>query len=535
VGEGERVSESDAGARDCRLLALVPTSKDASLTQALMSSHGIPIAICPTFDALIEELRAGAAAILLPEEALSAAHNAILCDLLAEQPPWSDLPVLVLTRRGANSDELDEAVRLLGNLTLLERPLRAATLLSAVRTAARARDRQYQIRGHLADRARVEESLRIADQRKDEFLATLGHELRNPLAPLRTGLHLLKRAGLQDPVVVKMTAVMERQVSHLIRLVDDLLEVSRITRGVIDVHSEPLDLASIVRAAIDTSRPLLDAGRHALTVDVPAEPIAIMGDAVRLTQVFANLLTNAAKYTNAGGHIGLAVRKEGQRAIISVRDDGIGIPPAQLATVFEMFTQVDRSSRRTQGGLGIGLTLVRSLVGIHGGRVEARSAGANAGSEFIVDLPILVGRPVDADRTEALEPFPPRRILVVDDNADAAETLGALLAGLGATVLVVNSGPAALEVLDTFNPDTVLLDLGMPEMDGYEVSRRIRATTDHEGVLLIALTGWGQEHDQRRSHAAGFDHHLVKPPDIGRLRDLLMADWNPVRETWRSA
>ena len=525
------MSQSDAAARDSRLLVLVPTSKDASLTQALMSSNRIPIAICPTFDALIQELRAGAAAILLPEEALSTAHNAILGDLLAEQPPWSDLPVLVLTRRGADSAELDEAVRLLGNVTLLERPLRVATLLSAVRTAVRARDRQYQIRGHLADRARVEESLRIADQRKDEFLATLGHELRNPLAPLRTGLHLLKRAGLQDPVAIKMTAVMERQISHLIRLVDDLLEVSRITRGVIDVHSEPLDLASIVRAAIDTSRPLLDAGRHELTVDVPAEPIAIMGDAVRLTQVFANLLTNAAKYTNAGGHIWLTVKKDGQRAIISVRDDGIGIPPAQLATVFDMFTQVDRSSRRTQGGLGIGLTLVRSLVAIHGGRVEVRSPGPGGGSEFIVDLPILVGRPVEADRTEPLKPFPPRRILVVDDNGDAAETLGALLAGLGATVSVANSGPAALEILDTFNPDTVLLDIGMPEMDGYEVSRRIRATTDHEGVMLIALTGWGQEHDQRRSRAAGFDHHLVKPPDIGRLRDLLMADWSPAGDT----
>jgi len=520
------VSDSDADARDSRVLVLAPTSKDASLTQSLLSSAGVRIEIVPTFDALIRELRGGAAAILVPEEAVSPTHNATLHDVLAEQPPWSDLPVLVLTRQGADSVELREAVGTLWNVTLLERPLRVATLLSAVRTAMRARDRQYQIRGHLIERARAEESLRLADQRKDEFLATLGHELRNPLAPLLTGLQLLKLAGLKDPVAAKVTPVMERQVSHLIRLVDDLLEVSRITRGVIDVQSEPLDLASIVRSAIDTSRPSLEAAQHELTVDAPTEPIAITGDAVRLIQVFANLLTNAAKYTNTGGHIWLVVRREGERAIISVRDNGIGIPPAQLASVFDMFTQVDRSSRRIQGGLGIGLTLVRSLVKIHGGHVEARSAGPGAGSEFIVDLPILIGRQVKADSTETLGRLPPRRILVVDDNSDAGETLGALLAGLGATVSVAHSGPAALEILETFNPDTVLLDIGMPEMDGYEVARRIRATPDHSDVMLIALTGWGQEHDYRRSRSAGFNHHLVKPPNINRLHDLLTANWS---------
>jgi CheY-like chemotaxis protein len=305
--------------------------------------------------------------------------------------------------------------------------------------------------------------------------------------------------------------------------VDDLLEISRITRGVIELQRQPLDLASIVRSAVDTSRPAVDAARHELTVDVPSESIVVTGDAVRLTQVFANLLTNAAKYTNAGGHIWLAVRKEGERAIVSVRDDGIGIPPAQLASVFDMFTQVDRSNRRSQGGLGIGLTLVRSLVTLHGGRVEARSAGPGAGSEFIVDLPILIGRRIRTHAARSLGRIPPRRILLVDDNRDAGETLGALLSELGATVSFADSGPAALEILGTFQPDAVLLDIGMPEMDGYEVARRIRATPDRGRVLLIALTGWGQEDDLRRSRAAGFDHHLVKPPDVDTLRDLLMA------------
>ena len=449
-------------------------------------------------------------------------------EILAEQPPWSDLPVLVLTRRGADSAALDEAVRTFGNVTLLERPVRGATLLSAVRTAIRARERQYQIRGHLEDRARAEESLRLADQRKDEFLATLGHELRNPLAPLLTGLQLLKLAGVQDPAAARVTAVMERQISHLVRLVDDLLEVSRITRGVIDLQTGTA--RSRVHRSFGHRHEPSGCGRCATRIDGRcAEPSRspLSGDAVRLTQVFANLLTNAAKYTNAGGHIWLAVRKEGERAIVSVRDNGIGIPPAQLASVFDMFTQVDRSSRRSQGGLGIGLTLVRSLVTIHGGRVEARSAGPRRRKR-------VHRRPADPDRTAGPDAQTPGRwrhsrrgaFSIVDDNRDAAETLGALLSGLGATVSVADSGPAALEILETFQPDAVLLDIGMPEMDGYEVSRRIRAMPDRGRVLLIALTGWGQEDDQRRSRAAGFDHHLVKPPDVDKLRDLLTAGWS---------
>ena len=519
------MSDRDTAARDGRVLVLAPTRTDASNTEALLSKAGIPIEICATFDALVHALELGAAAILIAEEALSPANTPVLGGILSAQASWSDLPILVLARRGADSARLGQAVRTLGNVTLLERPVRVATLLSAVRTAIRARERQYQTRGHLEDRSRAEESLRIADQRKDEFLATLGHELRNPLAPLQTGLQLLKLAGLEDAVSLRVTAVMERQISHLIRLVDDLLEVSRITRGTIDVQREPLDLAFIVRSAIDNSRPVVEAARHELTVDVPAEPITISGDAVRLTQVFANLLTNAAKYTNSGGHIWLTVRRAGDRAIVSVRDNGIGMPPAQIASVFDMFTQIDRSNRRTQGGLGIGLTLVRSLVTMHGGRVEARSAGLGAGSEFVVELPLLVGRRAKVDSKEPPRKFPPRRILVVDDNCDAAETLGDLLAALGATVAIAQSGRAALDLLGSFNPDAVLLDIGMPDMDGYEVSRRIRATAQHGDVLLIALTGWGQEHDTRRSRAAGFDHHLVKPPDIAKLHDLLTSDW----------
>jgi CheY-like chemotaxis protein len=294
------------------------------------------------------------------------------------------------------------------------------------------------------------------------------------------------------------------------------------------VQREPLDLAFIVHSAIDTSRPLVDAAGHQLRVELPTEPVSLYGDAVRLTQVFANLLTNAAKYTNSGGHIWIHARKEGDRAIVSVRDNGIGIAADQLASVFDMFTQVDRSSRRAQGGLGIGLTLVRSLVAMHGGRVEARSDGVGSGSEFVVELPVVTvaGHVLRSDESTIAKRLPRRRVLVVDDNCDAAESLGELLKALGATIRVVHSGREALDILDSFAPDSVLLDIGMPDMDGYEVARRIRSTTEHGDVLLIALTGWGQENDRRRSLAAGFDHHVVKPPDINELRELLTTGWS---------
>jgi two-component system, sensor histidine kinase len=515
------VSDGEDLTLDSRVLVLAPTSKDASITRSLLSPAGIDCRICGSFEELLAELQRGAAAIVVPEEAVTAARNATLSGILAQQPPWSDLPVLVLTQHGADSVLVRDAIKTLGNVTILERPLRAVTLLTAVRTAVRARDRQYQIRGHLAAHRRDQEFLHLADRRKDEFLATLGHELRNPLAPLVTGLQLLNKSPIADPAARRVMAVMDRQIAHLVRLVDDLLEVSRITRGLIDVRREPVDLGSLMQSAIDTSRPIIDRAGHQLTVEVPREPITVSGDPVRLIQVFSNLLTNAAKYTNAGGHITFGARTEHQHAVIVVRDNGIGIPADQLASVFEMFTQIDRVNKRTQGGLGIGLTLVRSLVEMHGGHVEARSDGLGKGSEFLVTLPVLRERAAARGRTDVPRQFPPTRVLIVDDNQDAADTLAALLTALGVSVSAAYNGRAALEALDSFHADAVLLDLGMPEMDGYEVARRIRATSRHDDVLLIALTGWGQECDHARSHAAGFDHHLVKPPDVNTLRRLL--------------
>ena len=512
---------------DRRLLILAPTKKDALITQALLEPSGVPARICSTLPELIGSLEEGAAAVLIAEEWV-AVGSATLAGVISRQPAWSDLPVLVLTRPGADSGDAMEAVRTLGNVTLLERPLRVATLMSAVRTALRARERQYQIRGYLADRLRSEEALRVADRRKDEFLATLGHELRNPLAPLQAGLQLLKLTNLPDARSARAVEVMERLVQHLVRLVDDLLEVSRITRGLVEIRKEPLDLGPVLRTAVETSRPLIEGAKQALTVDIASDPIWVVGDPVRLTQVFANLLNNASKYTDSQGHIWLKASEENGSAVIAVRDNGIGIPQAQLTTVFDMFTQVDRSDRRAQGGLGIGLTLVQSLVSMHGGRVEAHSGGHNKGSEFVVRLPIVTENIRPASRVESTDPFPPRRIMIVDDNRDAAETLSMLLSELGATVFVAFSGPEALASLDDVKPDAMLLDIGMPGMDGYEVSRHIRASPQHRDMLLIALTGWGQDVDRERSKRAGVDHHFVKPPDIARMRSSLAA-W-PARE-----
>jgi signal transduction histidine kinase/ActR/RegA family two-component response regulator len=508
--------------RDRRVLILAPTKKDAVITQALLVPAGVPGEICESLSGLVEELEAGAAAILIAEELVASSEVNPLADVIAKQPPWSDLPVLVLTRPGADSGDVAQAVRTLGNVTLLERPLRVATLMSAIQTALRARDRQYQIRGHLAERVRSETALREADQRKDEFLATLGHELRNPLAPMQAGLQLLKLGNISDPRCERAVDVMDRLLKHLVRLVDDLLEVSRITRGLVEIRREPLEMSTVLRTAMETSRPLLDAAKQELTIDLPPEPLYVAGDQVRLTQVFANLLNNASKYTDAGGHISISAASVDGWAEVSVRDDGIGIPASRLATVFDMFTQVDRSDRRAQGGLGIGLTLVRSLVSMHGGQVEARSDGPNMGSEFIVRLPEVAERTQQPTLAGVAGRFPSCRILIVDDNHDAADTLGMLLSELGATVDVAHSGPEALRALDAFRPDALLLDIGMPGMDGYEVSRHVRTSSAYKDVLLIALTGWGQYDDRERTRRAGFDHHLVKPPDIDRLRSILV-------------
>ncbi len=371
----------------------------------------------------------------------------------------------------------------------------------------------------VTERKRVEEALREADQRKDEFLATLAHELRNPLAPIRNSLQILKMPRVDAATAERSRDMMERQVEHLVRLVDDLLDVSRVMRGKIELRRERVELATVVARAVETVQPLVDAQRHELGVRLPPESLPLDADPVRLAQVVGNLLTNAAKYTEPGGRIRLTADREGDVAVLRVRDDGIGIAPDMLPHVFELFVQADHATTKAQGGLGIGLTLVKNLVDLHDGTVEAHSDGLGQGCEFVVRLPLVAegggGGQSSGDTALASEPPTPpgNRLLVVDDNRDAADSLATLLRLHGHEVRVAHSGQAALEVTQAFNPDLIFLDIGMPGMDGYEVARRVRATPGLEGVVLAALTGWGQQEDRRRTAEAGFDHHLVKPPD----------------------
>jgi PAS domain S-box-containing protein len=378
----------------------------------------------------------------------------------------------------------------------------------------------------VTERKRAEQALKETDRKKDEFLATLAHELRNPLAPIRNALQILRLAGDNRAAVAHVHEVMERQVDQMIRLVDDLLDVSRITRGKIELRRERLELGAVVRSALETSRPLIESARHELTVLPPPGPLAVEGDKTRLAQVVSNLLNNSAKYTPEGGHIWLTVERSGGQAVVRVRDNGMGIPAEMLSHVFEMFTQLDKSRHRSQGGLGIGLTLVRNLVAMHGGTVEAHSDGPGKGSEFVVRLPLAPEEPrrrgaEGPDGASRRAATPARRLLVVDDNVASAESLAMMLRLMGNEVCTAHDGPSALGLAATFAPDVVLLDIGMPGMDGYEVARRLRAMSPLKEVVVVAQTGWGQDEDRRRSVEAGFDHHLVKPVDPAALQDLL--------------
>jgi signal transduction histidine kinase/ActR/RegA family two-component response regulator len=377
--------------------------------------------------------------------------------------------------------------------------------------------------GENIERRRAEEELRQTDRRKDEFLATLAHELRSPLAPLRNSLNVLRLDGVNSGPAGRVIAIMQRQVDQLVRLVDDLLEVARISRDRIEFRLERVDLVSVVRTAVETSTPLIEAAGHELKISLPTEPLLLDADPVRLAQVFCNLLNNAAKYTERGGQIWLTATRHESHVNVSVLDNGMGMPREMLPKIFDLFTQIDRTYNRAQGGLGIGLTLVRKLLELHGGTIEAISDGIGCGSELVVSLPLAADHRHPEKHCSADDQFvvSGQRILVVDDNHDSAESLAMLLKFIGADVYTVNDGRAALDALRAFRPSAVFLDIGMPHMDGMEVARRARELPEGRDVTLIALTGWGQEEDRRRSKQAGFDHHLVKPVDIAALQALL--------------
>jgi PAS domain S-box-containing protein len=401
-----------------------------------------------------------------------------------------------------------------------------------VRNAAGEFYRLVGIIDDFTERKQAEEALKEANRRKDDFLATLAHELRNPLAPIRNAAQVLRMKDLADPQLRNARDIIDRQVRQMARLIDDLLDIARITKGKLQLRKERIALAAVIQSAVEASRPLIDAQAHDLTVTLPPAPVHLEADPTRLAQVFSNLLNNAAKYTAKGGRIWLTAERQGSEVAVCVRDTGIGIAAEHLPRLFEMFSQVAPALERSHGGLGIGLALVRGLVGLHGGRVDARSAGPGRGSEFTVRLPVLdtarpAGPEAGADGATSCA-GPRRRILVADDLRDSVDSLAMMLRLAGHDIETAHDGLEAVHAAATFRPDVVLLDIGMPKMNGYEAARHIRQQPWGQGMLLVALTGWGQEEDKRRTSEAGFDHHLTKPVEPGALEKLL-AGLKPAR------
>ncbi|MFZ1904663.1 MAG: ATP-binding protein [Steroidobacteraceae bacterium] len=505
---------------ELRILILPPTRRDGQVSQALLEQAGLTCLVCGGAVELASEILKAAGAILMTDAALSDPHIGVVLDALSAQPDWSDIPTVLLTRGGSQAAAAAHALTALTNVSLLERPTSTWTLISCVQAAIRGRRRQYQTREQLRALAAAEEALRIADHRKDQFLAMLAHELRNPLAPIRTAAELLARSLPGDPGMQTVAAIVTRQAGHLTRLVDDLLDVSRITQDRIELQRSPLELSAIVDQAMESVDASIRERGHTVVRASSLKPLYVNGDRERLVQCVANILTNAVKYTDTAGEIRIQVHEDHGSAVVTIKDNGIGIPADLLPRVFDLFVQSDRSLDRADGGLGIGLSVVQRLVEMHGGQVSAHSAGVGAGATFEIRLP-LIAVPIAAAVESARPRLPPHRILIVDDNVDAAEALAMILQLEGHTTELAFDGREGLSRAAVFRPDTVLLDIGLPTMNGYEVARTLRADTALSGIRLIALTGYGQAEDKRHALEAGFDAHLVKPVEYAALADTL--------------
>jgi signal transduction histidine kinase/ActR/RegA family two-component response regulator len=551
----------------------------ATLEELLLEA-GFHCVVCANLAELSEQFERGAGVILLTAQDVANDDVAMLHDAIARQPAWSDVPVILLTSLDDDRAGKSEAVERLGNVMLQPWPAEPAVLVSVIQAALRARRSQYAQWDHLealrqsdeqwqaAEMARqraeaelrasedrfqsladdipsivrtTQEQLRETDRRKDQFLAMLAHELRNPLMPIRSGLEVLALTGSQHPEIVE---VMQQQTIHLARLVDDLLDVSRIVRGRVELRKEAVELRSIIDRSVATVSSSIASKEQRLSVILPAETVWLNADPIRLIQVVENLLSNASKYTDSGGHIQLSARLQKVEVQITVRDNGIGIEPDLLPGLFDLFSQAACSIDRSQGGLGIGLTLVKNLVEMHGGTVIAASGGRGQGSEFTVRLPVAEhGAEMPRPDASPVAPTPARRILVVDDNVGAVQALSLLLSKMGEhRVEMASNGVEALERIRQLRPELVLLDIGLPGMNGYEVAKAVRDDPELDGILLAAVTGYGQLEDRQRSAEAGFDRHLVKPFGMKELAELLAhpklrmprASESPPAGDWRS-
>lgn len=494
---------------DHPLLVVLPTGRDTVLTEQMLTANGIPVAVCHSQADMAARLEAGVGALLLSEEAISLCGET-LQQYIATQEAWSDLPVLLLTRSGMDSREAQRAVEHMGNVTLLERPVRTMALVSFVKSALRARARQYEVQA--------------LDQRKDQFLATLAHELRNPLAPIINATSIFERLHPSEQTT-RLVSMVQRQVSHLTRLIDDLMDVARINNGKLQLQTSATTAQRIVTHAMEIADATLRERLHRVLVTVPSEELALVADHVRLVQSLANIVVNAAKFTPTGGNITVTAEVRGTELAFAVKDNGQGLSPKALASVFGMFAQ-ERAVGEPSTGLGIGLHLAKAFVEMHAGRVTAHSDGKGHGSEFVVIVPLQAAKTTvslhrNATAIEHATAASRCRVLVVDDNEDAANSFAELLAIEGIAVSIAHDGRAAVRFATEHRHDAVLMDIGMPDMNGYEAARAIRAHFAGAGPKLIAMTGWGQYADQERAREAGFDFHFVKPLSVQSFIDCI--------------
>jgi signal transduction histidine kinase/ActR/RegA family two-component response regulator len=503
--------------RNDSILVVAPIGRDAELICSQMRANGVSCEKTDSVEAVCDRIRKDeVAAIVMTEEALNPDAMALLAATLADQPAWSEIPLLILT--GVPSlEQRPHSFAALGrrtNVTLVDRPVRIKSLASALRSALRARQRQYEVRDLMHQ---LEERI----HERDRFLAVLGHELRNPLGAILLASQMNDEDGHLDQ---EHAQLIERQSRHLTRLVNDLLDLSRVAAGKIVLKKQHLDLRDLTRQTLSVVQPLADKEHVALRTAFPAQPVIVEADPVRIDQIIANLLTNAIKYTPEGGHVTLQLAAENGEAIIRVTDDGVGIDPDRIGRIFELFAQAENSIGRAQGGMGIGLALVRNLVQLHNGTVGAKSDGVGKGSEFCARLPLAKMQSVALPKSELPAqrdiPIPLRRIVVVEDNPDVRDLLRMKLRRLGHDVADARDGIEGLDVILREKPDLALVDLGLPGMDGYDVAKGIRRELGND-VVLVAVSGFGQPDDKRRAIEAGFDDHITKPADVNDIENVL--------------
>lgn len=496
------------------VLVVAPIGRDAELMVARLAAAGFQAAPCKDIRDVCCRLVEGAGTLVLTEEALPPVALAELTKVLCDQPPWSEIPVVILT--GAPSLDVKqrtfEDLRRRTNVTLVDRPVRITTLISSVQSALRARQRQYEVRDlmrQLEDRV----------QERDRFLAVLGHELRNPLAAILLASQMTGADGKLD---AEHAHLIERQSQHLSRLVNDLLDLSRVAAGKIVLKREIIDLREIVAQSVRVVKPGADKHGLDIRVNEPEDPVTVDADPIRIDQIVTNLLTNAIKYTPDGGHVSLTLGKDGGDAFLRVSDDGVGIAPERIGGIFELFAQAENAIGRAQGGMGIGLALVRNLVQLHDGSVEAKSPGLGKGSSFEVRFPLAGNVPSHAPSEVTREPLlsGPRRIVIVEDNKDIRDLLGLKLRRLGHVVEAAADGEEGLRLLLSVRPDLALVDLGLPGIDGYEVAKETREKLGG-GIVLVAVSGFGQPEDKRRAIDSGFDEHITKPADVREIETIL--------------